>query len=528
MHQPKPSEVAKAALARIHAEADAASAKSLRAFLDRVVADVAPEPKQYGLVEEEWQRERNARVIPAAEFVCGIRPNYSGPMRLWEGYSKGADKSGTIARICCWLLGYTRKSLRIYVGAKDADQAAVVYDAMAKTSQLNKNWLGKRLDFTRGMVKGKDNGAYVKILPADAAGTAGITPDAVICEELTTWSDIEFWNQLLAGSGKRAGRDPVTGDIKSHCLMYVITNAGIQNSWQWRLREQARTSPSWSFFEQPPDTIYPSWLSREILEQTALGMTRWEARRLLWNHWITEQETGEKFFEQSDIDACVGSPQEPPPGAKVYLGIDYGERRDRTAMVVVWMDSKGIIHVPTVDVWQGTPDKPVRLEEVEQWVRLQWGRYPNAIPVFDPHQLLYLMQKLEQEGKEFRRFEFRSGKNNLLMADNLRFLFKNRKITLSLFTGLIGGSTLVDELKELVGEQKSYGVRMQHTRHSNDDRSVALGMAALCAVQEQDPIAVDQVTKPLSAEDQWAKLRQPKHQWDRNWAARRGLFGMES
>lgn len=521
--QVHPVDLAKAKLASIYEEADRKSAKSLRAFLDCVVADAAPEPKQYGLIEEWWQKERNARIIPPAEFICGIRPDYKGPMRLWEGYQKGCDKTGTIARICCWLLAYSRKSLRIYVGACDADQASVVYDAMQKTALLNKNWLGKRLEFQRGMVRGKDNGAYVKILPADAAGTAGITPDVVICEELTSWSNIDFWNQLLAGSAKRAGKDPQTGEIKSHCLMVILTNAGVIGGWPWHLREQARTSPNWSFFEQPPDTIYPSWLSREILEQTAMGMTRWEARRLLWNHWISEEETGEKFFEPSDIDACVGSPEQPPAGARVYLGIDYGERKDRTALSVVWMDQKGIIHVPTVDVWQGTPDKPVQLEDVEQWVRLQWGRYPNAIPVFDPHQLLYLMQKLEKENREFRKFDFRSGKNNLLMADNLRFLFKQRKIVLSLFTGLIGGSTLVDELKQLIGEQKSYGVRMQHTRNSHDDRSVSIGMACLCAVQEQQPQPAEQVLRP--ADPQLPALKQADR-FERGWTLRHGLFGL--
>jgi len=486
-----------------------------------VVIDSVPEPKRYGELAEKWQWERNERVIPAAEFVAGLRPDYKGAMSFWEGYQKGCDKSGTIARICCWWLAYSRKPLRIYVGAKDAEQAAVIYEFMEKTAKLNKEWLGKKLEFTRNKVTGL-SGSVVKILPADAAGTAGITPDVIIAEELTTWSDRDFWNQLLGATGKRAGKDAVTGEIKGYCLLYVITNAGYVGSWQHDLRKYAETDSRWSFFEQPQNTIYPSWLSEDIIASLSEGMTPWEAERLWRNRWIDPSLTGERFFSSDDIDACVGVPKQPPPTAKVYLGIDYGEKKDRTALSVVWMDENGVIQVPEVTCWQGSPDEPVKLSEVEQWIRLQKGRYPNAIPVFDPHQLLYLMQKFETEGVEFRRFDFRSGKNNLLMGENLRFLFKQRKIVLSLFTGLIGGSTIVDELKQLIAQEKSYGIRMQHSRNAKDDRAVSLGMAALCAIQEQEKPAAEQKVRPPADREQEPK----KNPLERNWAAKKGLFGL--
>lgn len=471
---------------------------------------------------EKWQIERNERVIPAAEYICGINPKFQGPLFFWEGWHKGCDKSNTIARICNWLLAYSKRPLRAYAAAKDADQARVVYDAMYKIAQLNKKWLGERLEFKHNNVTGRTNGSRLQVLTSDAGGVAGITPEVLVCDELSAWEDREFWDGLFGGAMKRSGIDS-NGKPKGNCLVYVITNSGFKDSWQWSLRQEASRNPLWSFYENPPCTIFPSWLSPEVIATVRRGMTEWEAKRLLDNLWISPDETGERYFTAADIDAAIGQPKEPPAGATVWLGIDYGERKDRTALAVVWMDDQGVIHVPEVTVWAGSPETPVQLEEVEQWVRLQMARYPNAIPVFDPHQTTWLIQKLEKEGKEVRKFEFRSGKGNLLMAENMRTLFKNRKIVFSLFTGLIGGSTLCDEFKEIIAQVKQYGVRMQHTRTSHDDRVCAVSMASYCAVLESEPGPVPQKGVPTGP----ALPTLPRQSGlDRQHAARRGLFGI--
>jgi hypothetical protein len=525
--QPNTTDLLKATLAKLHKGADAASAKSLRGYLDCVVADVVPEPKRYGLIEEGWQKERHERVIPAAEFICGLNPTYSGPLFFFECYQKGCDKSTTIARICDWLLAYSRKPLRMVAAAKDADQARVVYDAMYRTAHLNKPWLWERLEFKRTSVHGKHNGSRLDVVPADAGGIQGITPDVIVADELSAWVDHEFWIGLIGGAMKRSGVDPVTGKPKGHCLTYVITNAGLKGSWQWGIREEARTDPLWSFYEQPSYTVFPSWLSPQVISSVRRGMTEWEAKRLIDNVWLDPNESGQRYFSPDDITGCVGTPKEVPPGTTCYLGIDYGEKKDRTALAVIWMDDAGVVHVPELTVWQGRPDKPVLLEEVEQWVNLQYGRYPDAVAVFDPHQTMWLIQKLEKDGRPVRKFEFRSGKNNLLMGENLRTLMKNRKLCFSLHTGLIGGSTLADEFRQIIGQEKAYGVRMQHDRLSHDDRVCAVGMATLVAVQESVPGPVKQKGQEPAVLQEYNRPR-VTNGFDRPHAARRNIFGIGS
>jgi hypothetical protein len=185
------------------------------------------------------------------------------------------------------------------------------------------------------------------------------------------------------------------------------------------------------------------------------------------------------------------------------------------------------VHVPEVTVYSGSPEKPVQLEEVRHWCDLQMGRYPNAILVFDPYQTLHLIQQYEAAGKEVRRFEFRSGRNNQLFAENLRTLMTNRKIVFSLFTGLVGGSTLLDEFKSVIAKQKIYGTRIDHRHNEHDDRVCAVGLAALCAVQESEPGPVPQ--KGIATDEPTPRSGgySEKHQWDRPFAAQRGLFGLQ-
>lgn len=526
MNTPKPTQLHRRLLDKLNKENDDASARSLREFLDRVVADVVPDPKKYGLVEEQWQRERNDRVVPAAMYIAGLNPTYDGPLFFYEGYSKGCDKSGTIARILDWMLGYAKRPLRMVAAAKDREQAEVVYDAMKMTGTLNP-WLKKRLEFKRSQVVSNVNGSRLDVLTSDAGGVAGPTPDVIVCDELSQWANQDFFDGLFGGAMKRSGIDPKTGKAKSYNLTYIITNAGFKNTWQHAVRETARKNEDglWSFYENPVGVILPQWLTPATIRAVRNTMSRQEARRLLDNEWLDLSEASERFFTSEDVDAAIGTPKSPPPSATVWLGVDYGEKKDKTALAVVWMDEKGVVHVSDMTVYSGSVENPVLLTDVEHWLHLQLGRYPNAIPVFDPHQTLYLIQKFEAEGQPVRKFDFRSGKNNLLMGDNLRNLFRNRKIVFSQYTGLVGGSTLADEFKQIICQEKQYGVRMQHERNAHDDRVVAVGMAALCAVMEPDSVAVEQQIAP---EQLIPTAPTTSHPFDRMHAGRRGLFGITS
>jgi hypothetical protein len=93
-----------------------------------------------------------------------------------------------------------------------------------------------------------------------------------------------------------------------------------------------------------------------------------------------------------------------------------------------------------------------------------------------------------------QEFEARGGKANYALASNLRALLVNTQLAWYPGCGQLQVKgqphTLTHELKELVLKQMAYGYRVDHTSGKHDDRCVALGMAALHAVQAKKKIGL--------------------------------------
>jgi len=470
----------------IHARNDRESATSLFKFLEHVQIDCRPTPMPFGQVAEWWQKERDQWVVPAFEYVAGIRPLYTGPRNFWLGYSKGQDKTSYIGRNLSWLIAYSPRPLRAVCCASDKEQASVIYDAMVREAALNP-WYAKRLTFKRDQVEGNDNGARVEILSSDAAGSHGRTPDLVICDEVTHWQSKELYDALTTALAKR-------GD---HAISVIMTNAGFIGTWQWDIRNTAErlNGVDWFFKEQAPGTRLASWMTEAAINRAKETVTRSEGIRLFENTWQDPTENKELLVSPNDVVACIGEPQSPPPSARVVIGVDYGGTHDRTALCVVWWDGKKV-HVIRLDCWQGSKDNEIQVDAVESWIRNRLAEYPRATVVFDRYQMLSVIQKLEREGRNVLRFEYRGGKNNFALAKTLRTLLQNHKIVFSETAGLCGGTTFASELKKLVIKPMVYGFRFDHSSTEFDDRSVAVGQAAMEALGGPPPPPPSRSPKP--------------------------------
>lgn len=473
------------------------AASSLKCYLDAVVIDCVPEPQLYKTVREGWQDRRDSALIPAFEFVAGLNPTYTGNMNFYLGYGKGRDKTSGIGRFLNWSLAYAKRALRIYVGAKDLDQAAVLRDLMMKEASLPSNcWYFDRLDFSKKFIRGKVNGAEMHILACDPAGTQGKNPDILIYDELTAWDSEQFYSDLSSGAAKRGSAK----DNRQFCLQMILTNAGYKDTWQDRIRQSvkaaAENGEGWYYYDEPEGVLTPSWMSKEAVDK--LQLSKSEKDRLYYNRWI-DLTVDRGAFSPTDINDCIGEVIQPPPGAKVYVGVDYGGTKDRTVMATVWWDGY-TVQVAHVEVWQGSPVNEIKITEVDAYLDRLLAQYPNATVVFDPYQLVASIQRLESRGYAVRKFEAKAGKANYQMLESLRTLISNKKMRFTADCGRhpYDGTTLADELKRVIVKKMSYGFRLDHDYNEHDDRVVAVGMATLEAIANTDFISAPQKPKPES------------------------------
>lgn len=420
-----------------------------------------------------------------------------------------------------WVLGYSKKRIRAYAAAADADQARLIRDAMVRERELN-SWLKPRVQIMLKAAWGR--GGSLEILAADAASAHGKAPDITIVDEFTHIHNRDFIDALYSARNKRPGS-----------VFIIQTNAGIKGSYQWDFREFARTSDRWHFYEQPVGVHLASWMDEKAIAEDRKLLTPTEADRLLDNRWIDPgEESGFCLLDEALACRTIGV-GEGDCRSRYFAGVDFGPRRDRTALALVRRDDPTPVTLPNgeshwpdatytvVDLqcWH-RPGGEVQIEEVEKWVEAANARYRPQF-VFDEYQMLSTIQKYEKLHYQIERFAPRGGAANYELAANLRSLIASRRIRWQQRSGptlphtdvlVSGADTFEDELSQLLLRVTPSGYRFDHKSGKHDDRAVAVGMAALFAVNAK-PLAVFEPPQPIA-----------QNQFDFKSAPRRTFFGV--
>lgn len=503
-----------------HALACRESEKSLGRYLDRVVINSSPEPRPYGQVRQPWQVDLYRDLDRAIESVGLVDQSYHGPRSFWLTLPRGHDKTSSIARRINWLLGFGRRPLSLITGAADSEQAELIVEAMTVERGLNP-WLAPRIRMGRSRAYGP--GGVLKVLSSDAPSSFGKNADIIILDEVTHWKKRDLWDAIISGREKRP-----------HAVLVVLTNAGVLGSWQHEARLAAESDPRWSVYEVPARTHLATWMKKEDVDALRKFLPRGLAKQVLDNIWIdAAEETG--FLTREDVLACEAlgqelgliPTQEGRSNVDYVAGIDYGPKRDRTALCVVHHGHDGRIRLDDLTVWQGSPDDPIAIRRVEEWIDSVNRRFHRPLLVIDPYQMEGTVQKYEYHQKVVR-FEARGGKSNYEMASTLRSLIVNRRMVwypgagnlVVTRDGFTKEETLTDELCGLVIRPTLYGYRFDHEVQFHDDRAVAIGQAALFAARNPpapeflQPPVLDQPTRKT----QLPELRPP--------AQGRGLWGV--
>lgn len=470
--------------------ADELSSKSGMGYLQSVVIDSKPEPRPFRLLAKPWQWERARRIVPALEHLAGMNPKYSGPLSYCDVMPRGYDKSSFLGRMCSWLLAYGKRKRTIIIASGDEEQAGLVTDAMRAEADLNP-WLMARLKFTKERIIGP--GGEAKVLAADAPTSYGQRGDLYLLDEFTHWKNDKFWVSLLSGRAKIPD-----------ALFVILCNAGLKNTWQWEVIEAIKDNPQWAYFY--PESRLPTWMSEEQIAEDRKLLPPAEAKRLYDNVWIDPGEQS-GYLTRAEVRACENSALceqfRGRNGIYYWASIDYGPKRDRTTKGIYHQEPSGLLVVDKMEVVQGSPDNPVQISSLREWLEEMRRLFPDLSLVCDPYQLEDLCQFYEHH-MPVKRFEARGGKSNYEMAAKLRSVIVNRQIawypgmgTISLPNGR--ADTIEDELCSLVLKPMIYGYRFDHELTKHDDRAVNMGMAVCQLLEQMQPpkwVGPEQVIVP--------------------------------
>lgn len=466
------------------------SEESPEAFRKHVRIDPAS-TALFADVAEPWQLADFAALDAAWRAVAGVVPRAAasdGVRRLWVERPRGHAKTADMAVQLAWALLFAKRPLRGVAAAADREQANLIADAVRTLAASNPG-VCDGLRFRQNTIENPANGSRLDLISSDIASSFGLTPDFVICDELSHWPSEGLWHSLASAAAK-----------KPHCLLAVLTNAGVGRGWQWQVREAARTRPEWYF--STLDGPQAPWIKASDLEEQRAILPASVYDRLWNNRW---QDAAGDFLTAAEVAACrderLAERSRGRAGVRYVAAIDYAEKQDLTAAVLLHREADRLV-VDRLDVAVPKADAPTLVSWVEDWIIRTATAFPAVTFVIDEHQLVGTMQRFGRR-HHFIRFPFAGGKGNHELALTLRRLIVHRQLAWYAGCGARPDDPADDletELASLVLRQSSSGrVRFDHPSGGHDDRAFALAAAAWQATSQSATADLWQVTSSQQA-----------------------------
>jgi phage terminase large subunit-like protein len=426
----------------------------------------AGEPVRFGDVAETWQRADFTALDHAWRRLAGHRVD-APVTRAYLERGRGHSKTSDLAVMVTWALAFSPRRLTGVAGAADLDQSRLLRDAIDRLIDANP-WLRQLLDVQRYAVENPRTKSRLEILSADAASSYGHLVDFVVCDELCHWPRPDLWYSLFSASAKTAG-----------CVLCIISNAGTGagTSWQWHVREGARTGPGWHFHSL--DGPQASWISPQTLAEQRRMLPAVAFARLWLNRWSTG--AGDTL-DPSDIDAAlshgIDQLEAPEAGYAYAAGLDLGLRHDAAAFVIVGRHvATGRYRLARVWGWRPSAVRAVDLADVETAIIDAHRAFRFGVGFADPWQGDYLVSRLRAAGVPFELHPF-SEPNLDAMARHFVNQFTERNVWLfdhPFLTAELGQTGIL--------EKTSGKLRLEWPRseHGHGDHATAFALALAAA-----------------------------------------------
>jgi phage terminase large subunit-like protein len=428
-----------------------------------------------------------ATPLQVADARAVLLPVAGDPRRHWLSRSKGYSKTTDIAAMSLVaLLTQLPPGAEAYAAANDGDQAGLLLRAMRGFVTRTPGLEGEvKIEARR--VLAPNRGTELVVLPADSAGSNGLSPSWLVIDEVCNWSEDDrhrsFFESLLAGAAKVAtGRVIImsTAGSPGHAAEKFFVQAGHDD--KWRLSHVEGPSP---------------WLSPADIELQRRTLMPGTFARWFENRWVSGGDDRLANWDQIKRAAVLDGPQPRVIGNKYYMGVDLGLAHDRTAVAVVHSELAGEgavqnrrFFVDHLVVRSGRSDEHVDLDSIEQVILSLHAHYDRPEIRFDPWQAEMMIGRLKKRGVNV---ETRSYSAQLFdqMATKMAELFREDLIAIP------SDAALMDELASVKIVEKTPGrYRIDtRTKQQHDDRAIACGYAITLAVDRAGMSA----RRPLAA-----------------------------
>ncbi len=422
--------------------------------------------KSYGECFDEWQEKQ----------IFGPL-DQGGKSFYYFELARGNDKTGSVAWYCLQsiILGPPDQDIGIY--AVDKEQAKILLDSIKGDLRRNPV-IASGIEIQHSQIILPEKNCRIEISSSDAASSFGIKKTMIIVEELHQWTNKDLWDSLLSATGKIPG-----------CKFIVITNAPVHDSLCWEIREMARTDDDWHFYSAPGSLA--SWISDAWKNKMKRMLHPIKYRRLIENQCTSEEDA---FVTNEQIQAVTNQTLteklrgESEGGINYFYALDLGLRRDRSARAVVHFDeSRRIIVMDSLRVWVPR-GADVLIEQVEADMLEISAAFNIRKFICDPWQLQSTIQRLSGR-LQIEEFYF-TPRSLQELTQNLYHLIESRRIELypeaGRFTYQGREYDLQKELGSVIIREISAGYRIDHTSGGFSDMVIALGMAALKAMDPKE------------------------------------------
>ncbi len=457
-------------------------------------------------------------------------------------------KSATLSGCAIWSMLFDVPSgARVFSAAGSSEQAGIIFTEASKAIGRNPTFKEifhtprvKHRIMTPITIPGKD--AEYKVVSSDAPMSHGLNATMIFFDELHVQKNYQLWEAFLTGMGIRygtesiqnpllisittAGYDLYMNDGKTKTLAYDEFVNGITTKYQRNIINNN------NFTIDPLDMGHLSDHDKLIFDRCQAGNE--DARKFIekevaaktgdyffWSYTNLASVTSQKYLDaqkirlkssreyqifhenkwvggtglllsDQQINAVfdrVGQNQEDCGNMEntYYVGVDIGPKLDRSAVAVVHVEyGTEILVVDNMRTWI---DSKKKLKEIEEWVdevcALFGVNHLAGKVIFDPTEFLRSAEELEE------KLPLVEWSRSFKGIQDISKVFFNLCVTGKL--KCFEHELLKAELHGLMEVHKASGFRIDHSKGSFSDHTLAIAMAAREAINKTGDSCIKQM-----------------------------------